>query len=141
MIATTLCVTSSHCARSPSFVMLIDRSCAQLVALSRPILVTSLNEIAPTDGKPDKELLSKVKMPNGDGFISEQFFKLEAPLNRGSAQQAVARGQAQSIAPEWSAKARVGRPIRYFSAHECLRLCRFSAGGSEIYPRAVMAGG
>jgi hypothetical protein len=41
----------------------------------------------PRDGKLDKELLSKVKMPNRDGLIPEQVFKLdnepEASPNRG----------------------------------------------------------
>lgn len=51
--------------------------------------ILSLNGIVPTDGKLDEELLSKVKMPNRDGFIPDQVFKLdnepEAPPNRGSA--------------------------------------------------------
>jgi hypothetical protein len=53
-----------------------------------------------TDGKLDKELLSKVKMPNRDGFIPEQVFKLdnepEASPNRGSAPQALAGGGRRS---------------------------------------------
>jgi hypothetical protein len=50
----------------------------------------------PIDGKLDKELLSKVKMPSRDGFIPEQVFMLdnepEASPNRGSGPGALARG-------------------------------------------------
>ncbi|MFH0302274.1 hypothetical protein AAFX91_34860 [Bradyrhizobium sp. 31Argb] len=51
----------------------------------------------PTDSKLDKELLSKVKMPNRDSFIPDQVFKLDsepkAPPNRGSASvSSLARG-------------------------------------------------
>jgi hypothetical protein len=49
----------------------------------------------PTDGKLDKELLSKVKMPNRDGFIPKQVFKLdnepEASPNR-AAPRKLSRG-------------------------------------------------
>ena len=51
--------------------------------------ILSLNGIVSADAKLNQDLLPKVTMPNRDGFIPDQVFKLdnepEAPPNRGSA--------------------------------------------------------
>ena len=37
--------------------------------------ILNLNGILPADGKLDKEILPKIKMPNRDGFIPEPEFR------------------------------------------------------------------
>jgi S-disulfanyl-L-cysteine oxidoreductase SoxD len=50
--------------------------------------ILSLNRILPADGKLDQDNLSKIKMPNRDGFIPDPVFRIdneqEAPNKRGA---------------------------------------------------------
>jgi len=61
-------------------------SADDIYAVSAYIL--SLNGILPADGKVDQDTLPKIKMPNRDGFIPDQVFKLdnepEGPAKRGA---------------------------------------------------------
>jgi len=43
--------------------------------------ILSLNGILPADGKVDQDTLPKIKMPNRDGFIPDQVFKLDNELD------------------------------------------------------------
>ena len=68
------------CYRSPGTLSADDT-----YAVSAYIL--SLNRILPADGKLDQDNLSKIKMPNWDGFIPDPVFRIdneqEAPNKRG----------------------------------------------------------